>query len=123
MRSYIRPVVEVLNLWPRWRFAHRGPIVVPASRARAAIGLMRCRIDRWAICRVARSASPRGKSSAIHSPVDDEYVTANLSCESPSSDDHAASGKAGLGSNATSRDQTAQTIRPSLFATAIVALL
>jgi len=58
-----------------------------------------------------------------HSPVDDEYVTANLSCESPSSDDHAASGKAGLGSNATSRDQTAQTIRPSLFATAIVALL
>ena len=36
---------------------------------------------------------------------------------------HAASGRAGLGSNATSRVQTAQTIRPSLLATAIVALL
>jgi hypothetical protein len=36
---------------------------------------------------------------------------------------HAASGSAGRGSNATSRVQTAQTIRPSLLATAIVALL
>jgi hypothetical protein len=36
---------------------------------------------------------------------------------------HAASDSAGRGSNSTSRVQTAQTIRPSLLATAIVALL
>src|SRR5262252_8432141 len=67
MRSYIRPVVEVLNLWPRWRFAHRGPIVVPASRARAAIGLMRCRFDRWAICRVRSLSISKRKSYGFES--------------------------------------------------------
>ena len=34
---------RVRSSWPRWIVAHRGPIVVPASSARAAIGLMRCR--------------------------------------------------------------------------------
>ena len=35
--------------WPTWTVAHRGPIVVPASSARAAIGLLRCRSDRRAL--------------------------------------------------------------------------
>jgi len=35
--------------WPTWIVAHRWPIVVPASSARAAIGLLRCRVDRRAI--------------------------------------------------------------------------
>src|SRR5215218_1151946 len=45
-----------LSSWPSWIIAHRGPIVVPASRARAAIGLMRCRGDRRAMGSVTRYA-------------------------------------------------------------------
>ena len=37
-----------------WIVAHRGPIVVPASSARAAIGLVRSRSDRRAIGLVTR---------------------------------------------------------------------
>ena len=82
--------------WPTWIVAHRGPIVVPASSARAAISLMRCRSDRRAM----------SGSLAQHLA---------WRCSSG----YAASGSA----QGTSLCQTAQTSRPSLFATAIVALL
>jgi hypothetical protein len=92
------------------------------------------------LARRSLSISSR-KVIAIDSPVDDDCAAVNQPPPSrpptsssgprrrPSRESrsvpsvHAASGRAGRGSNSTSRVQTAQTIRPSLFATAIVALL
>jgi hypothetical protein len=56
-------VRRLSSSWPTWIVAHRGPIVVPASSARAAIGLMRCRSNRRAMKSVHSLSVSSGRRS------------------------------------------------------------
>ena len=132
-----------LTMFPSGRCDRISGLSVEASILRAKMDIRAPRANRGAGLRGqgcyrpdAVSVRPMGhlsrRSLSISSRTaiddsfigDDECVAVNQPRERRSVPlVHAASGRAGRGSNSTSRVQTAQTIRPSLLATAIVALL
>jgi hypothetical protein len=109
-------ITEVLRLWRDG---------VPKKRIAARLGLDPKTVRRYIT--VAEETGLRvGAGEVSETQLRDVLVALHPQARSPqscSTHHHAASGRAGCGSNFTSRAHTAQTIRPSLFATAIVALL